>query len=435
MIGAGLAGLVCACELQRAGHRVTLLEARNRTGGRVYTIRKAFASGQHGEGGGEFIDTGHVFMRLYVQRFGLALEDLRAEPDGHLDGVVFLDERRSAESAVLTGAVQQELDRFRSRVEALAAPLDPEDPVRRGAALDRRSAAWLLDSMRVGGTARALLEHGLRSRFNVESDRLSLLLLCQTAKRSAAQPRSGVHAFRIHGGNDQLSQAMSDEIDDLRILTPARWIAARPGGVRVGVDGGQLAARFCVLAAPLRAVHALIELTPPPTPLLAEAIGKLAYGEATKVLLQYSRRFWRRQGDSGRIVTDVTFQSAWEATSGQAGSRGILTAYATGRDGVVYGNLFPTTRQLLAADEIDDVYPGSRALYQRGGAAAWQLEAPSIGSIAAYAPGQVTRYWRALRRRYGRLLLAGEHTDSYGGTMEGAVRSGRRAAVEIDALL
>jgi len=60
---------------------------------------------------------------------------------------------------------------------------------------------------------------------------------------------------------------------------------------------------------------------------------------------------------------------------------------------------------------------------------------PTLGGIAAYAPGQLTAYWAAVRRRYGRLLLAGEHTDAYAGTMEGAARSGRRAAAAIDALL
>ena len=58
-----------------------------------------------------------------------------------------------------------------------------------------------------------------------------------------------------------------------------------------------------------------------------------------------------------------------------------------------------------------------------------------MGAIAAYAPGQVASYWNAVRRRYGRLLLAGEHTDSLGGTLEGAAQSGRRAAVTIGALL
>jgi monoamine oxidase len=169
--------------------------------------------------------------------------------------------------------------------------------------------------------------------------------------------------------------------------------------------------------------------------LVREAATQLRFGDATKMMLQYSKRFWRGRGESGRVLTDLTFLTAWEATSGQPGSHGILTAYPTGQKSALYAGRFPTTRQLLAADEIDDVYPGSRPLFAHGAAAVWRNEAPSRGSFAAYAPGQVTRYWRVLRRRYGRLVLAGEHTDSYSGTMEGAVRSGRRAAAAIEALL
>jgi monoamine oxidase len=414
---------------------VTVLEARNRPGGRVYTVRKGFVSGQHAEGGGEFIDTEHTFMRFYARRFGLGLEDLRAEPDAHLGGVVYLDRRRRPTPTVFTGAVRKESERFWNRVEALAAPLDARDPVAGGARLDRHSAAWLLDSMHVEGTARVLVEHGLRTRFTVEPDQLSLLFLCQAVKRSASQPRSGIAALRIRGGNDQLPRAFGELIDDLRLVTTAQRIELHPGGVRVGVHGGALAARFCVLAAPPPAVRQLIEFSPPLPPVLREALTELGFGNATKILLQYSKRFWRGRGESGRVLTDLTFQTAWEATGGQAGSHGILTTYPTGRNGALYASRFPTTRQLLAADEIDDVYPRSRPLFAHGAAAVWQNEAPSRGSIAAYAPGQVTRYWRVLRRPHGRLFLAGEHTDSYSGSMEGAVRSGRRAAAAIEALL
>jgi monoamine oxidase len=367
-------------------------------------------------------------MRLYVQRLGLAVEDLRTEPDSHLPGVIYLGQRRRHAPAA------GDLDRFWNRVAALGAPIDVEDPVKAGAALDRRPASALLDSLRLDSTARALLEQRLRQRFAVEPDSLSLLFLCQAFKRAPVRVRTSMGAFRVRGGADQLTNKLADSLADLRVLTPARRIEVHPSVVRVAVDGAVLTARFCVLAAPLAALKA-VELAGDVPSLLVEAVDRLDYGDATKIMLQYSRRFWRGRGDSGGIVTDLTFQTTWEATSGQAGSHGILTAAPGATDGSIYGHRFPTTRNLLAADEIDDVYPGSRALFGTGQAAAWSNEVPSRGSAAAYAPGQVTRYWRTLRHRHGRLLLAGEHTDSYSGSMEGAVRSGRRAAAEIQTLL
>ncbi len=431
VVGAGLAGLVCASELQRSGHRVTVLEARNRTGGRVYTVRKAVESGQYAEGGGEFFDPGDQFMRLYVQRFGLGTEDLRTEPGTRLPGVVYLDRRHRTVSA----NVQRDVERFWSHVASLGRPIDVEDPVAAGKTLDTHSAAWLLDSLHLRGVARALVEQRLRQRFGAEPGDLSLLYLCQAFKRAPGPVRTGSGAFRVRGGNDQLTNALADPLNDLRLLMPVGRIEVRPGGVLVGVRGGaELAARFCVLTALFAAIRGL-ELAGDVPALLAEILDLLEYGNATRILLQYDRRFWRGQANSGRIVTDLTFQTTWEATGGQAGSRGILTVAPGAKNAVTYAREFPTTRNLLAADEIDDVYPGSRKLLEHGQAAAWSNEAPSRGAAAVYAPGQVTRYWRTLRRRHGRLLLAGEHTDSFTGSMEGAVRSGRRAAATIQALL
>src|SRR5207253_116979 len=82
-------------------------------GGRVWTIREPFADGRHAEGGGEFIDTGHVTIRRYVRRFGLALEDTRGGPD--LEGVIYRRGRRLEESEAVTAAVSAELARVQAR--------------------------------------------------------------------------------------------------------------------------------------------------------------------------------------------------------------------------------------------------------------------------------------------------------------------------------
>src|SRR5215207_6022839 len=72
VIGAGLAGLSAACDLQRAGWNVTVLEARDRVGGRVYSVR-SFSNGLVAEGGGEFIEDRHVRMLAYAKQFDLQL--------------------------------------------------------------------------------------------------------------------------------------------------------------------------------------------------------------------------------------------------------------------------------------------------------------------------------------------------------------------------
>ena len=72
VIGAGLAGLSAAYDLHRAGWKVTVLEARDRVGGRVYSVR-SFSNGLVAEGGGEFIEDRHVRMLAYAKQFNLQL--------------------------------------------------------------------------------------------------------------------------------------------------------------------------------------------------------------------------------------------------------------------------------------------------------------------------------------------------------------------------
>ena len=88
VVGAGLAGLTAAMELRESGWGVTVLEARERPGGRVYTIRDPFVQRQHAEGGGEFIDTSHHRIRAYARRFDLPLEVIDRGYD-RLDDVFF----------------------------------------------------------------------------------------------------------------------------------------------------------------------------------------------------------------------------------------------------------------------------------------------------------------------------------------------------------
>ncbi len=431
VVGAGLAGLTCAYELQRAGWKVTVLEARNRPGGRVYTVRKPFGAHQHAEGGGEFIATSHRWMRSYAEQLGLSLADTRRGPGARLGGLVYVNETRRRDAVVLDPFVRKQIGRYQQRVAELAKPVDAYDPVEHGARLDFRSAAWLLDQLGLDPLPRFLIEHDLRERFTVEPHNISLLFLCQHAKRDAGLTLTDLHAYRIEGGSDRMPQAFSARMHDLRLESVVRKIEQHERKVSVSTEGSTFEADFCIVTAPLPAVRNLIEFVPDLPHVVLNAVETLRYGNGTRTMLQYEDRFWLPEHLDGSVVTDLTFQSARDATDGQKGKPGILTTTAAGTGAILVGRRSDGVRILLAADELDDVYPGTRALVDRGSSVAWQNELPSGGTYAAFGLGQVTRFWRALRRPIGRVYLAGEHTDAYCGTMEGAVRSGRRVAAAI----
>ena len=410
VVGAGLAGLVCARDLVHAGADVQLFEARKVVGGRVRTIRGAFEDGQYAEAGGEFVAASDAAMRDEVHRLGLRLE--ATAPRVEVD---FVDGRRTK---LASASALRDVARFWARIDLLSRHPRPS--------LDRRSAASLIAQLSLSPAARFLVEHDLRRTFAVEPSQLSLLFLART-------PRRGGRALRIHGGNDQLPAGLADAIGHRLSLdagvSKIEWSA---DGVTVHAGGSRVQADACVLTAPIPTL-ADVDFRPKLPGALAAAVEHLQYGSAVKTLLQYERRFWRVRGGTVSIETGLPFQSAYEATDRQPGVRGILTTFTAGSAGELYGKVGKRARVLLAADEIDDAYPGSRALYEHGSTSAWQTEESSGGAWVAYAPGQVTRYWDVMRRPVGRIFLAGEHADLLSGTMEGAVRSGRRAATAVAA--
>ncbi len=433
VVGAGIAGLVAAHDLDAAGYDVVVAEARSRVGGRIRTVRAPFSGGQYAEAGGEFIDTTHTMMRSIARQAGLSLSDVRKGADVDREGTVRVGGVDRTDSAARAGATGTQLEALDARVEALSRKLSIADPVGTGAALDRRSVADLLDELALSPEARFLAEADIRNEYTVEPDRLSLLFHAYLYRRTEELPESGVEAFRITGGNDQVPRAIAEDLGAriVHLRAPVTRIE-RPsgGGVRVTIGGERVSARWCVLAAPLPAVRD-IAFSPALPAALAAAIDDVQYGVGTKELLQYDRRFWRDSGRSGDLLTDGSVGAAWQATDRQAGTRGILIGYTAADRGAAYTALGEKARLAEAAASIDEAFPGSADLVHAGASTAWAAERFTGGTYTAWKPGDMTRHWNVLRRPIGPLVLAGEHTSTYASYMEGGARSGRTASTTI----
>jgi monoamine oxidase len=393
VVGAGLTGLVCARHLRQLGFEVTVLEARDRVGGRVLTLRDAF-QGRHAEAGAEFVAWNHSRVRALLRSLDIGLTDVPGfAPD------LYRRRRRRSWERFVTRGVEADLLRFQRRVASL----------RPAPALDARSAAWLMRDLKLSDRSRFLLSEGLRQQYGVEPEYLSLLFLVQQGHVR----RPGPGDFRIRGGADRLPLTLAGGLD-VRLEEPVSHLERRASGVSVdGVD-----ADACVVTTPVPVLSS-IEFEPALPAILEEAVERLAYGHGVKTVLEYERRPTRG------VLADLTFQTAWGLDPR------LITAYTGGRNGLLLGSVSRRTRPLLVADEVDEVYPGSRAFYERGETVAWHTDGWSQGTAVAYAPGQVNRFQAAIRRPLGRVHFAGEHTDLYARTMEGAVRSGRRAAEAI----
>jgi monoamine oxidase len=429
VVGAGLAGLTAAYELRRAGFDVTVLEARDRVGGRVYTVREPFQGGQHAEAGGEYIDRVHRQVRAYCRHFGLPLESATQGFGGLVD-LVYRRRHRERLGRFITGRVDRQVNRYYRSIYQLSRGLNPRDPVGTKPHLDSRSVRWVLDEIGASGRGLFMLEGYIRDDYAAEPEDLSLLTLATGEKVYERVPDRDLEAFRVKGGNSRLTRAFAVRLGgDLRLSAPVTAIAQSDSGVQVHAAGDVHEAEFCVLATPLPTLRAVDLSAARLSPALRGGIANLSYGRATKTLLQYERRYWRREGFSGDVFSDRPVGATWEATDQQPGRRGVMLAYSAGDKSLRVQPQSAAERARDADRWLGEFFNHPGDMAAEAASVSWPTEPYSRGAWMAPRPGQVVPYWSALREPAGRIHLAGEHTDDlYPGYMEGAVRSGRRAA-------
>ena len=187
VVGAGLAGLTAAHELERRGLSVTVVEARERIGGRVHTVRDPFAGGQHAEAGGEYVDRIHTQLRGYCHRFGVPLEDVRYGFGG-LVGLVYRNGERTSFGHFINDRARRDIRGFYERIYRLTRNLDVRDPVGSASALDRHSVAEVLDDLAPSARGRFPLHAFIRDDYAASPQDLSLLYVGQQSASTSPSP-------------------------------------------------------------------------------------------------------------------------------------------------------------------------------------------------------------------------------------------------------
>jgi monoamine oxidase len=430
--GAGLAGLSAAYDLMSMGADVTLVDARERVGGRVWTIHEGFANRQHAEAGGDVIDEEQQAIRQLAASLGLKLTRIlrggfgaiRPGPDGRprlvgRSGVRGWD-RLSRELGTWIGRYKTVEQRWDSPITADIA---------------RRSVAQWLDEVHADEELRTAAT-SLRGFFLADPDELSLLALVDQFS-SGGQSWPAAH-YRIAGGNDRLPAALAEKLGT-RVQLGSELVAVSVRGQHVHATikhqraTAPMTADYLVFAMPASLLRRVPILPALPTP-QHQAIASLDYGRATKTLLQFDRRFWRAPGRPRAFGSAMPFGAAWEGNEEQADKAGILTLLAG-------GGASQATQAAVAADGLARFAAGfswlgngqpAQLLASRQ--VVWETDPFARGGYAFFSPSfnPALREW--LARPAGRLFFAGEHTSiRWQGYMNGAVESGRRAALEIRA--
>lgn len=437
VVGAGLAGLMAARRLAAAGRAPLVLEARDRVGGR--TLNRPIGDGQVVEIGGQWV--GPTQDRLLALASELGVETFPTHYEGR--NVLELGGRlRRYKGTIprLAPHVLLDIDRTRRRLDRLAATVPNDAPWRAPAAAELDATTlrcWLEDNVRTR-RARRLFEIVCGTVWGMTPGQMSLLwaLHCLNSAGgfdALVDTEGGAQQDRFVGGSQLISVRMADELGDAVVLaSPVRAIEQDGSGVSARADGLAVRARRAIVAVSPN-LTTRIRFAPSLSGRRDQLAQRMASGALTKCTAVYEEPFWRADGLTGEAVTD---QGPIETTfdnSPPEGSPGVIVGFIAGPTAVEHARLPESERRRRVVEcfrrLFGDLAQHPSAYFEQ----AWaEDEWSGGGPVCSPAPGALTAYGEELRRPSGRVHWAGAETATkWCGYMDGAVRSGERAAGEV----
>lgn len=426
VIGAGFSGLAAAYELSKAGYDVTVVEARNRVGGRVISFSD-IVPGKNVEGGGELIGSNHPAWNGYKEQFKLKFLDVGEED---LEFPIVLNGKRL--TADESEALWEEMEKAFAPLLADAAKIDADRPwtANNAQALDKRSIADWIDGLSVSATCKAGL-HALTMADNgVATGWQSYLGNLAMWKGGGLEKYwTDSEVFRCAGGNQQLATKLVAGIGTAKVLTrtPVRSVTTNDKGARVALANGKvLEADHVILTAPPSTWNRIAFDPVLPLMLMPQM------GSNVKFLIGLNGPFWRRAEVAPDLLSDGPINETWHATEGQKGAGDAMVCFSGGPSAEMCRD-WGARRTENYLTELSKVYKGVRTAYSgKSRFMDWPGDAWTKGSYSFPAPGQVTSQGPTLYDGIGRLHFAGEYSSyAFMGFMEGALNSGAALAKRI----
>lgn len=438
IVGAGYAGLTTARRLSQHGKSVAVLEARDRVGGRIWT--QQLSDGTPVDRGGAWLGPKHDAM------FGLASEVGVSTYKTWVKGAhLLVDGERTrrytglipkiSPLAVITIAwAQLKLDRMAKQV-----PLEAPWTAKRAAEWDSRTIASYLEHSGIRTTiARDLYEMAVRGLFTGDLNDASFLDLLFLVRGHGSintlfSIENGSQENMIDGGAGSIAQRIAHTLgDSVHLNAPVRSITQHDDHVVVEGNDLTVSARHAVVTVPPQLALEIAFDPVLPDDRLALYRNTIG-GPESKTLVVYDEPFWRADGFSGQTSQP---RSACEVTldaSPSSGTPGVIASFTFGPVADQFDALDPSERRSAVLAALTSRLGPRAAHPSEFVETPWFKEEWTRGcSFAHFRPGTLSRYGPLLREPFGRVHWAGTETSTTShGAMDGAVRSGERAAAEI----
>ena len=434
VVGAGFAGLSAARDLVRLGHDVVVLEGRDRVGGRSSTTTIA---GTPVDLGGTFVGPTQDAVIALAKELGC--ETVPTYSRGK-NLIRWHGRVKSYRSTIPKLSMIELLDvsRIQWRFERVCRRVPVNEPWTSSIAdiLDSKTMDEWLRYVHASASTRNLMAIMARVTWGCEPEQVSMLHAVRYVKAAGGLGRmldveGGAQQDRFPGGTQQIALRMAEELGERVVLNAVvRRIERRSdGSLIVGSDRGDVTARAVIVALP-PAHRAGIEFDPALPPEYEKLTEHWPQGNLSKAYVAYETPFWRANGCSGQALSDegpvfVTF----DVGASDAGP-GILLGFTDAR---AFDPLPPEQRREHALEGFVTLFgeaAGDPIDYVDH---CWGTEefAPG-GPTAAVPPGSWTTYGPWLRKAVDGIYWAGTETaDEWTGFLDGAVRSGKRAADEV----
>ncbi|MEU7897193.1 FAD-dependent oxidoreductase [Nonomuraea sp. NPDC049152] len=439
VIGAGMAGLVAAYELMRQGHEPIVLEAQQRVGGRVLTLR-GFAPGLYAEAGAMRIPRVHDLTLAYCERFGLRLRPfVMGNPRtlAYIQGVRTTMARLNADPAIIDFELAEHErgrtyeDLWRAATQEIHDLYEQEGEN----ALDRICAEYDRYSIRGFLRDRGFSE-GAIELYGVMSFREANLNAAVIEQFREIVGRAFEDMQEIEGGSDLLPNAFYKELRH-HIRFGHEVTAIEQDGssvtlhVRTGSGRTAITGDHAICTIPFSVLRD-VETSPAFSRRKQRAIRELNYNASTKILFQVRRPFWESSDGivGGTTVTDLPIRRiCYPSHQAKEEERSVLLAsYTWGQDALRWGAMSSQKRVEQALEDVAKIHPEIHDHFEFGLSHAWYDDPYAAGAFALFEPHQQTSLHEAIIAPEGRVHFAGEHCSLWHAWIEGALESGLSAA-------